>query len=144
MTKNDNIYEIILNLQFFSKNTNDFRYNKILSSISNSVKKNVNENNDTNIIGNESDMQLGKILANNKVVNILNSTNNQMFSISISNEESSITSSVLGNNLCSSNLFTKNNEFKKRDGINTNRIKSLKSIKTIKSEMPPVNELQSE
>ena len=144
LTKNGNIYEIILNLQFFSKNTNDFRYNKILSSISNSVKKNVNENNDTIIIGNESDMQLGKILANNKVVNILNSTNNQMFSISISNEESSITSSAIGNNLCSSNLFTKNNEFKKRDGINTNRIKSLKSIKTIKSEMPPVNELQSE
>ena len=147
LTKNDNIYEIIFNQQFFSKNSKDFRYNKTLTSISNSVKKNMNENNDTNIIGNESDMQLGKILANNKVVNILNSTNNQMFSISVSNEESSFTSSALGINLHSSNLFTKNNEFKKRDGINTNRIKSIKSIKTIKtikSEMPPVNELQSE
>ena len=140
LTKKDNIYEIIFNLQFFSKNSKDFRYNKTLTSIS-TMKKNGNENNDTNIIGNESDTQLGKILANNKVVNLLNSTNNPMFSISISNEESSLTSSFIGNNLYSSNLFTKNNEFKKKGEINTNRIKSIKSLK---SEMPTVNELQNE
>ena len=138
LTKKDNIYDIIFNLNFFTKNSNNFTYNNAFAGISNSVKKSMSENNDTNTISNESGSQLGQILANNKVVNILNSTNNPLFSVTISNEDSSLTGSFTGNNLYTSTLSTKKNEFKNIVEMNVNRIKSMKT------EMPVVKELQNE
>lgn len=136
LTKNDNIYEILFNLNFFKKSSNNLTYKKTLTSITNSIKKSKNENNDS-ISGFGSSSQLGQILANNKVVNLLNSTNNAMFSITLSNDDSSFSGSVLGSNLHSS-ISTKKYENKNKGEINLNKIKSMKN------EMPEVKELQNE
>ena len=139
LTKMKNIYKTLLDLPFFKINSNNLTYKKTLTNISNSVKKSMRENNDSNNFNrSDSGTQLGQALANNKVVNILNSNNDALFSVSFSNEESSIAGSIFKSNLYSSNLSVK-----KSDVRNKEEISKIK-IKIKKSEMPEVKEMQCE
>lgn len=134
LTKMNNIYEKIFNLNFFKKTSNNLTYNKALMNISNSfnIKKSINNNNDSNF--SDSGAFLGQILANNKVLNLLNNNNNPLYSVSFSNEDSSFS----GSKLFSSILSNKKNEFRNKVDAN------LKKIKTMINEMPVVKELQNE
>ena len=139
LTKMKNIYKTLLDLPFFKINSNNLTYKKTLTNISNSVKKSMRENNDSNNFNrSDSGTQLGQALANNKVVNILNSNNDALFSVSFSNEESSIAGSIFKSNLYSSTLSVK-----KSDVRNKEEISKIK-IKIKKSEMPEVKEMQCE
>ena len=119
ITKQNNIYDIIFNLDFFKMDVENFTYQ---NANKNFTEKNIiiNSNNGENISENEecslnnininininNSIQLGQILANNKVINLLNNNNNATFSISLSGEQSSSISSstIYNNNSTISNL----------------------------------------
>ena len=116
MTKKLDIYNAIFDLDFFKMDPKDFTYNNInnifnnkfnginhLHNLSGSQSHCIqNEESNTSInnnINSESGTQLGQILANNKVVNILNSNNNASFSVSYTAEDNtSLTQSYNLNN----------------------------------------------
>ena len=130
LTKINNIYEKIFNLNFFKISSNNLTY-KALTNISNSIKKSINDNNSSNF---SDSAHLGQILANNKVLNILNGNNNALYSVSFSNEPSS----MFGSKLYSSTKSNKKNEVRRNIDIN------LKQIKTMINEMPVVKEMKNE
>ena len=154
LTNKKNIYDIIFNLNFFQKNSNNFNYQKAITNIANSVKTNdshsqidflqkedINYNINNNII-HDNEKKLGHILEKNKVINILNSRNNASFSVTITGEDISLTGSFITNNLYSSNKSNIKNEFV--GGGDNNFLNKIKTIKTIKSDMPEVKEEQLE
>ena len=141
LTNKKNIYDIIFNLNFFTKNIPEFNFQKnnkstIQSSFRQSrIEKKIFE--DSSYFA-DSNVQLGQILQNNKVKNILNNNNNASFSVT-SMEDISFSNSVISNN---NNFFGSLNYSK-------NEFKSfiegkIKSIKTNKGEMAEVKELQIE
>ena len=142
ITKNPDVYDIIFNLDFFKSETNTFTYNNInniveLKSSLNDVQCNIGQNEDSNIstshnVMNESEMQLGQILANNKVVNILNGNNNDSFSVSYTCEDNLSFSQSFMNNKLNQSILSKG---KNINNININRIKNI---------MPEVQEAQIE
>ena len=145
LTNKKNIYDIIFNLNFFKKNVNDFIYQKnnksiVQSSFRNShIEKKFFE--DSSYFA-DSNIQLGQMLQNNKVKNILNNNNNASFSVT-SMEDISFNNSALSNN---NNLFNSNLNFSKNDlkSFIEGKINKIKSIKSIKSDMTEVKELQNE
>ena len=154
LTNKKNIYDIIFNLNFFQKNSNNFNYQKAITNIANSVKTNdshsqidflqkedINYNINNNII-HDNEKKLGHILEKNKVINILNSRNNASFSVTITGEDISLTGSFITNNLYSSNKSNIKNEFV--GGGDNNFLNKIKTIKTIKSDMPEIKEEQLE
>ena len=82
-TKESNIYEKIFNLDFFKSDKDDLNESS-QAHIGQSEDSNINMSNNLN---SESGLQLGQYLQKNKVVNILNSNNNESFSISYTVEE---------------------------------------------------------
>ena len=159
MTKQNNIYDIILGLDFFKMSPNDFTSNNINNNINNKInginnnKNNLNEslnqllpNEDSNTsinnnINSESGTQLGQILAKNKVVNILNSDNNASFSLSYTVEDniSMTQSSYMNNRISRSGTLNQSNMSRGRN-ININNI----NINIISREMAAVPEAQIE
>ena len=142
LTKREDIYDIIFDLDFFKMDSNNFTYNNTnivdpKTSLNDSQKiffQNDGSNfSVTDNLRSESASQLGQILANNKVVNILNSNNNASFSVSCTIDDSSIslTQSLLNNKLNQSQI-SKN---KNLNNININRIQNI---------MPKVEEAQIE
>ncbi len=142
LTKREDIYDIIFDLDFFKMDSNNFTYNNTnivdpKASLNDSQKiffQNDGSNfSVTDNLRSESASQLGQILANNKVVNILNSNNNASFSVSCTVDDSSIslTQSLLNNKLNQSQI-SKN---KNLNNININRIQNI---------MPKVEEAQIE
>ena len=144
LTNKKNIYDIIFNLNFFTKNIPEFNFQKnnkstIQSSFRQSrIEKKIFE--DSSYFA-DSNVQLGQILQNNKVKNILNNNNNASFSVT-SMEDISFSNSVISNN---NNFFGSlnysKNEFK---SFIEGKINKIKSIKTNKGEMAEVKELQIE
>ena len=135
----ENVYEIIFDLNFFKVNPNSLKYQRTVTNITSSIKKSNNDFNDSyNFIGNDSGKQLGQILANYKVTNILNNNNNASYSISVTVEDSSFNGSGLGNNLYSSTRSNKKNDFRNKVEMPLNK------IRTIQSDMPEVKEDKNE
>lgn len=134
LTKMNSIYEKIFNLNFFKVSANNLTHNRTLMNISNSISmiKSRNDNNDSNF--SDSGAHLGQMLANNKVLNLLNSNNNALYSVSFTNEESSLT----GGKLSSSIVSNKKTELRNKVDIN------LKKIRTMKNEMAVITELKNE
>ena len=150
LTIKKNIYEILFNLNFFKINANNFDFQKTIENISNSVKINnsqkqyiLNEDSNyllNNSINNDSGNKLGNILEKNKVINILNSRNNPSFSISYTSQDFSLNGSNKVFSSFKSNL--KNDYLNKNDTISF--LNKIKTVKTIKSDMPEVKEEQFE
>ena len=142
LTKMDNIYDILFDLAFFKINSNNFTHKNTISNVSNIIKKSQSDNNDSNDFNfNESGAQLGQVLAKNKVENILHSNKDTLFSVSSSNENNSIVGSALKSNLQSSSWSNKKSDIESKEDFILNKIKT---IKTIKSEMPEIQELLNE
>ena len=150
LTNKKNVYDIIFNLNFFKKKVNDFIYKKNNKSmIQSSLRTTKGEKKmmeDSSYFA-DSNIQLGQILQNNKVKNILNNDNNASFSVTFSMEDFSFTNSHISNN---NNLFgsyisnAKNDYNNFFDSKLHHQIKSLKSVKTIQSDIPEVKEVQGE
>ena len=147
LTNKKNIYDIIFNLNFFTKNVSEFNFEKNNKSMmaqssfrQSRIEKKIFE--DSSYFA-DSNIQLGQMLQNNKVKNILNNNNNASFSVSsmedISFSNSNI-SNINNNNFFGSINYSKN-EFK---SFIEGKINKIKSIKTIKSDMTEVKELQIE
>ena len=147
LTNKKNIYDIIFNLNFFTKNISEFNFEKNNKSMmaqssfrQSRIEKKIFE--DSSYFA-DSNIQLGQMLQNNKVKNILNNNNNASFSVSsmedISFSNSNI-SNINNNNFFGSINYSKN-EFK---SFIEGKINKIKSIKTIKSDMTEVKELQIE
>ena len=144
LTNKKNIYDIIFNLNFFTKNVSEFNFEKNNKSMmaQSSFRQSRNEKKifeDSSYFA-DSNIQLGQMLQNNKVKNILNNNNNASFSVSsmedISFSNSNI-SNINNNNFFGSINYSKN-EFKSFIEGKINKIKS------IKSDMTEVKELQIE
>ena len=148
LTNKKNIYDIIFNLDFFKKSVSDFNYqiNNNKSIIQTSVKKDKKIFEDSSIFA-DSNIQLGQCLQNNKVKNILNPNNNATFSLtnSVSMDDISFSNSYISNNF-NNNLFgsiishSKNEHKTFIDG----KLNKIKSIKTVRSDMSEVKEVQVE
>ena len=153
LTKRDDIYDIILGLDFFKKDTNNFTYNRpntvdLKSSLNDDSQRFSFQNESSNcntidILRSDSATQLGQILANNKVVNILNNNNNASFSVSYTVEDSSISlnQSYMNNKLNQSINKLIQSQISK--GKNINNINNIK-INKIQNNMPRVEEAQIE
>ena len=147
LTNKKNIYDIIFNLNFFTKDVSEFNFQKnnksmVQSSFRQSrIEKKIFE--DSSYFA-DSNIQLGQMLQNNKVKNILNNNNNASFSVT-SMEDISFSNSNISNNNYNNNFFGSlnysKNEFK---SFIEGKINKIKSIKTIKSDMSEVKELQIE
>ena len=144
ITKKPNIYDIIFNLDFVKINPENFTYNnknnkfELRSNISDTLG-NLGQNEDSNInmsniIMSESEMQLGQVLADNKVVNILNTNNSASFSISCTVEDNLSYSQSFMNNKINQSILSKG----KNKNLNNINIKKTKNI------MPEVREAQIE
>ena len=148
LTNKKNIYDIIFNLPFFKKNVSEFNYqnNNTKSIIQTSFKKDKKIFEDSSIFA-DSNIQLGQMLQNNKVKNILNSNNNASFSVtnSVSMDDISFSNSYTSNNF-NNNLFGSVKSHSKNDLKNfiDGKLNKIKSIKTIKSDMSEVKEVQAE
>ena len=96
LTKEDNIYEKIFNLDFFKEKKEST--NIIPNNLAESTNGNHSDDSNSfssNNLNSESEMQLGQYLAKNKVVNALNPNENASFSVSYTMEESaSLTQSL--------------------------------------------------
>ena len=153
MTKKPDIYDIIFNLDFFKLDPKDFTYDNIKNNINgiNEINYNLSEsqshfiqNEDSSIsfsnnMISESGTQLGQYLANNKVVNILNSNQNASFSVSYTvDDNSSLTQSY--------NMINKNSPSgNKLNPLNLSRGKMINNINKNKlNEMAVVPEAQIE
>ena len=137
ITKKPDIYDIIFNLDFFKINTKNFTYNNINNPIErksslNDTQGNFGLSDESNINMNESEMQLGQVLANNKVVNILNNNNNASFSVSYTAEDNLSFSQSFMNNKINQSILSKG---KSINNININKNKNI---------MPEVKEAQIE
>ena len=147
LTNKKNIYDIIFNLNFFTKDVSEFNFQKnnksmVQSSFRQSrIEKKIFE--DSSYFA-DSNIQLGQMLQNNKVKNILNNNNNASFSVT-SMEDISFSNSNISNNNYNNNFFGSinysKNEFK---SFIEGKINKIKSIKTMKSDMTEVKELQIE
>jgi serine/threonine protein kinase len=92
LTKKENIYDTLFNLDFFKSNKgNGFSSNKN-SSKQNDIKSSIS---DTKFEESENRSQLGKDLEKNNVVNILNNNNNASFTVSYTIEDNSLGQSSL-------------------------------------------------
>ena len=151
LTNKKNVYDIIFNLNFFKKKVSDFIYKKnnksMIQSSLRTTKGDKKFMEDSSYFA-DSNMQLGQVLQNNKVKNILNNNNNASFSVTNSMEDISFSNSHISNN---NNLFasylsnTKNdykNFFDTKLFHQIKSIKSLKSIKTIQTDIPEIKEVQ--
>ena len=90
MTKENEIYEKLFNLDFFkdnNENTNNINNINMSDSQTNGQHSDDSNSFSSNNANNESGMQLGQYLAKNKVVNLLNSNDNASFSVSYTIEE---------------------------------------------------------
>lgn len=112
LTKKDDIYEKIFNLNFFKEKIPNS--NLINNNLTEST--NCNHSVDSNSFS-ESEMQLGQYLAKNKVVNVLNPNENASFSISYTMEEN--------NSLTQSNSFVKRNLNIKLNTIKNNMMEKV-------------------
>lgn len=137
LTSKENIYDTIFDLNFFKLKASEFKYQTALTNITNSLKKSVNNINDSYSNLN-SEKQLGKILEKNKVVNILNSNNGASFSISCSGEYSSLSGSNFKSNNLSSNAENNQFDFNNKDDFHLSR------LETLKSQMAEIKELNNE
>ena len=147
LTMKPNIYDILFDLDYFKLDTNDFTYNNNTNNKNIEIKSSFNDSqgncpqSDDSI--NDSGMQLGKVLANNKVVNLLN--NNASFSVSYTVEDNnsslSQSQSIINNKLRES-LNNKLNQSGISKGKNLNNINI--NINTPKNMMPKVEEAQIE
>ena len=149
VTKRDDIYDIILGLDFFKKDTNNFTYNRsniidLKSSLNDDSQMLSLQNESSNFNANDalrsdSTTQLGQILANNKVVNILNNNNNASFSVSYTVEDSSIslTQSYVNNKLNQSINKLSQSQISRGKNINI-------KVNKIQNNMPRVEEAQIE
>ena len=151
LTNKKNVYDIIFNLNFFKKKVSDFIYKKnnksMIQSSLRTTKGDKKFMEDSSYFA-DSNMQLGQVLQNYKVKNILNNNNNASFSVTNSMEDISFSNSHISNN---NNLFasylsnTKNdykNFFDTKLFHQIKSIKSLKSIKTIQTDIPEIKEVQ--
>ena len=151
LTNKKNVYDIIFNLNFFKKKVSDFIYKKnnksMIQSSLRTTKGDKKIMEDSSYFA-DSNIQLGQVLQNNKVKNILNNNNNASFSVTNSMEDISFSNSHISNN---NNLFasylsnTKNdykNFFDTKLIHQIKSIKSLKSIKTIQTDIPEIKEVQ--
>ena len=146
-TKNLNIYDKIFNLDFFKiKTSNNVNINNIDKKeskvILNDSQAHFIQAEDSNIsnsnnVNSESGMQLGQILAKNKVVNILNNNNNDSFSVSYTVEDG-ISMSQSMNKLSQSQ--SRLSQSIRSKNINLNNI----NINKFKNMMMPVLEAQIE
>ena len=145
LTMKPNIYDILFNLDYFKLDTNDFTYNNNTNNKNTEIKSSFNDSqgncpqSDDSI--NDSGMQLGKVLANNKVVNLLN--NNSSFSVSYTVEDNNSSlsqSQTIINNKLRESLNNKLNQSSISKGKNLNNI----NINTPKNMMPKVEEAQIE
>ena len=113
LTKQEDIYEKIFNLDFFkekntSTNTNTTINNNLSESQTNGHHSDDSNSICSNTIISENGMQLGQYLQKNKVVNILNSNENASFSVSYTVEDNnSLTQSYT--KLNTSNLSARRN-----------------------------------
>ena len=147
LTMKPNIYDIIFNLDFFKLDINDFSYNNNLTNKINDLKSSKNDI-QTNSIqnddsSNESGLQLGKILANNKVVNLLNNNNDASFSVSCTVEDNNLSlsqSQSMMNNRLKESINNKLNQ----SGLSKNKNLNNININNIKNIMPKVEEAQVE
>ena len=148
LTNKKNIYDIIFNLDFFKKSVSDFNYqiNNNKSIIQTSVKKEKKIFEDSSIFA-DSNIQLGQCLQNNKVKNILNPNNNATFSLtnSVSMDDISFSNSYISNNF-NNNLFGSIISHSKNEHKNfiDGKLNKIKSIKTVRSDMSEVKEVQVE
>ena len=152
LTKNPNIYDIILNLDFFQMNANDFTYNynnkisdlRFSLNDSQGIASRYDESNSimsNNNVLTESGKQLGKFLEQNKVVNIFNSNNNASFSVSYTVDDNNLSLSQSNTyNILNQSINNKLNQSTVSKGKNINNI----NIKKIKIIMPEVEEAQIE
>ena len=137
LTKNPNIYETIFNLDFFKLSPNNFTYNNSNKIANNNDSKNIlndsqthfTQSEDSNIsmsnnINSESGMQLGQILAKNKVVNILNNDNNASFSVSYTIEDNTSLSQSL-NKLAQSQNKLNQSSLSKNKNLNLDKIRNI-------------------
>ena len=148
LTNKKNIYDIIFNLNFFTKDVSEFNFQKnnksmVQSSFRQSrIEKKIFE--DSSYFA-DSNIQLGQMLQNNKVKNILNNNNNNASFSVTSMEDISFSNSNISNNNYNNNFFGSinysKNEFK---SFIEGKINKIKSIKTMKSDMTEVKELQIE
>ena len=125
ITKKPDIYDIIFNLDFFNNINSP---NELKSSL-NDTQGNFGQNDESNINMNESEMQLGQVLAKYKVVNALNIKNNASFTVSYTADD----------NLSFSQSFMNNKSILSK-GKSINNI----NINTFKNTMPEVIEAQIE
>ena len=106
LTNKKNVYDIIFNLNFFKKKVSDFIYKKnnksMIQSSLRTTKGDKKFMEDSSYFA-DSNMQLGQVLQNNKVKNILNNNNNASFSVTNSMEDISFSNSHISNN--NNNLF---------------------------------------
>ena len=148
LTNKKNIYDIIFNLPFFKKNVSEFNYqvNNTKSIIQTSFKKDKKIFEDSSIFA-DSNIQLGQCLQNNKVKNILNPNNNASFSVTntSSMDDISFSNSYMSNNF-NMNLFGSVKSHSKNEMKNylDGKLNKIKSIKTIKTDMSAVKEVQAE
>ena len=145
LTNKKNIYDIIFNLNFFTKNISEFNFEKNNKSMmaqssfrQSRIEKKIFE--DSSYFA-DSNIQLGQMLQNNKVKNILNNNNNASFSVSSMEDISFSNSNISNNNNFFGSINYSKNEFK---SFIEGKINKIKSIKTIKSDMTEVKELQIE
>ena len=124
----------------------NYQNNNTKSIIQTSFKKDKKIFEDSSIFA-DSNIQLGQMLQNNKVKNILNSNNNASFSVtnSVSMDDISFSNSYTSNNF-NNNLFGSVKSHSKNDLKNfiDGKLNKIKSIKTIKSDMSEVKEVQAE
>jgi len=148
LTNKKNIYDIIFNLNFFKKNVNDFISQKnnnnksiMQSSFFNSkIEKKIFE--DSSYFA-DSNIQLGQMLQNNQVKNILNNNNNASFSVTNSMDDISFSNSGISNNI---NLFGSTISHAKNDykSLLEGKVNKKKSIKSVQTDMTDIKEVQIE
>lgn len=149
LTNKKNVYDIIFNLNFFKKKVSDFIYQKNNKSM---IQSSLRTNKDKKIFEDssyfaDSNIQLGQVLQNNKVKNILNNNNNASFSVTYSMEDVSFSNSHISNyniNLFGSYKSNARNDYKNLFDGKLNQLKSITSIKTIQTDMSEVKEVQAE
>ena len=142
LTMKPNIYDIIFDLDFFKLESNNFIYSNNMNNKITEIKSSFNDSQgnyaqcDDSV--NDSGIQLGKVLADNKVVNILNDNNGASFSVSLTVEDNSSLSQsqTMINNKLRESINNKLNQSGISKGKNLGNI----NINTVKNLMPKVEE----
>ena len=91
----------------------------------------------------DSNIQLGQVLQNNQVKNILNNNNNASFSVTNSMDDISFSNSGISNNI---NLFGSTISHSKNDykSLLEGKVNKKKSIKSVQTDMTDIKEVQIE